>query len=81
MTVAEVRGVWGSMEQKTGVRLPTDRFRRKTKFRDTAANPAETGSYSVAKVWCESGIFRYTYATLFWDQDFRLEFYKPDFLV
>ena len=23
-------GVWGSMEQKTGVRLPTDRFRRKT---------------------------------------------------
>ena len=28
-------GVWGSMEQKTGVRLPTGRFRRKTpNFRD-----------------------------------------------
>jgi hypothetical protein len=27
---ARQRGVWGSTEQKTGVRLPTDRFRRKT---------------------------------------------------
>lgn len=36
-------------------------------FRDAAANPAETSRYSVAKVWCESGIFRYTYVTLFWN--------------
>ena len=36
-------GVWGSMEQKTGVRLPTDRFRRKTpNFRD-ARDKVEKG--------------------------------------
>ena len=30
------RQVWGSMEQKTGLRLPTSHFRRKTpNFRDT----------------------------------------------
>ena len=45
--VSRLKGVWGSMEQKTGVSLPTDRFRRKTpNFRD-ARDKVEKGRLGV----------------------------------